>query len=298
MLYDADGWRMPASVLIRSSLRRPARALGHVQVGDRALGHLGGEADRLRQRRVGVDREADVLGVGAHLEREHGLGDQLAGVDADDAGAEHAPRLGVEQQLRRALRRGRATARGRTRPTGTSPFSYCDALAPWPRSRSGPSTRPRGRCRRRAGSRARRRRRRGPAITSAATLPSCVALWASIGSPTMSPMAKMCGTLVRIWWSTGMKPRSSTATPAASAPMRGAVRPAADREQHAVEDLRLGRAVALEASRAGRRRRASTAVDLRLQLDRLVALLDPLLQRPDEVLVAARDQRVDAARRR
>jgi len=31
-----------------------------------------------------------------------------------------------------------------------------------------------------------------------------------MGWPTMSPMAKMCGTLVRICLSTGMKPRSST----------------------------------------------------------------------------------------
>jgi hypothetical protein len=34
----------------------------------------------------------------------------------------------------------------------------------------------------------------------------------------MSPTAKMCGTLVRIWMSTEMKPRSVTETPAASAP--------------------------------------------------------------------------------
>ena len=59
-----------------------------------------------------------------------------------------------------------------------------------------------------------------PAATSAATCASCTALCSSIGWPTMSPTAKMCGTLVRIWMSTGMKPRSSTLTPAASAPMR------------------------------------------------------------------------------
>ena len=35
----------------------------------------------------------------------------------------------------------------------------------------------------------------------------------------MSPMAKMFGTLVRICESTGMKPRSFTVTPAASAPI-------------------------------------------------------------------------------
>src|SRR3954453_23259979 len=45
------------------------RALRHVEIGDRALGRLGGEADRLRQGRMRMDGEADVLGVGAHLER-------------------------------------------------------------------------------------------------------------------------------------------------------------------------------------------------------------------------------------
>ena len=36
-----------------------------------------------------------------------------------------------------------------------------------------------------------------------------------------------------------MKPRSSTATPAASAPIAAAVRPAADRDQHGVECFRV-----------------------------------------------------------
>ena len=45
------------------------------------------------------------------------------------------------------------------------------------------------------------------------------ALCASIGWPTRSPMAKICGTLVRICLSTGMKPRSVTTTPALSAPI-------------------------------------------------------------------------------
>src|SRR5690242_5037546 len=59
-----------------------------------------------------------------------------------------------------------------------------------------------------------------PAAASAATCPSCTALCASIGCPTMSPIAKMCGTLVRICASAGMKPRSVTVTPAFSAAMR------------------------------------------------------------------------------
>ena len=58
-----------------------------------------------------------------------------------------------------------------------------------------------------------------PAMTSAATFASCIALCASIGWPTTSPIAKMCGTLVRICLLTGMKPDGSTATPARSAPI-------------------------------------------------------------------------------
>src|ERR1700694_660764 len=68
-------------------LSRP-RLRQHVRDG--ALGHFGAEENRLRQRRMRVDREADILGIGAHLEREHGLGDELARVDAHDSRSEDA----------------------------------------------------------------------------------------------------------------------------------------------------------------------------------------------------------------
>ena len=83
----------------RREATAPASALRRVEVGDRALGHLGGEADRLGEGRVRVDREAEVLGVGAHLDRQRHLGDQLAGVDADDPDAEDAPRRGIDEEL-------------------------------------------------------------------------------------------------------------------------------------------------------------------------------------------------------
>ena len=56
-----------------------------------------------------------------------------------------------------------------------------------------------------------------PEITSAATLPSCTALCANIGSPAMSPIAKILLTEVRICLSTTTKPRSLTLIPAFSA---------------------------------------------------------------------------------
>ena len=91
-----------------------------------------------------------------------------------------------------------------------------------------------------------------PAITSAASLPSCVALCASIGWPTMSPMAKMCGTLVRICLSTGMKPRSLTVDAGLVRADVRAVGAAAHGQQHAVVGLRRGRGacLALEVRRA------------------------------------------------
>ena len=57
-----------------------------------------------------------------------------------------------------------------------------------------------------------------PAITSTATRPSCDALWASIGSPTTSPMANIDGSPVRICSSTLMKPRASSMTRVRSRP--------------------------------------------------------------------------------
>jgi hypothetical protein len=63
-------------------------ALGMIYAGSigRSLRwrRLGREAERLREGGMRVDCPADVLGVGAHLEPVLCLGDQLAGVDADD----------------------------------------------------------------------------------------------------------------------------------------------------------------------------------------------------------------------
>src|SRR5262245_32278746 len=50
-------------------------ALRHVQVGDAAVGDLRCEEHRFREGRMWMNRQADVLRVGAHLQGEHGLGD-------------------------------------------------------------------------------------------------------------------------------------------------------------------------------------------------------------------------------
>ena len=200
---------------------------------------------------------------------------------------EDAVRLGLDDQLRQpvgAAHRQRAAGGGPREARGLVP--RCPR--PWPGSRSARSRRPRGRCRRPTGSSARPRRRPRRAITSAASEPSCVALWASIGSPRTSPIEKMCGTLVRICTSDAMKPRSSTATPAASAPMTLPLGLRPDRDEDAVEDLGVVAELDRQALVGGLDR-----LDAGLEVDRLVAALDALLEHADQVLVGARDQLVE-----
>ena len=52
--------------------------------------HLGREADAFAQRGVRMDGLADVERVGAHLDGQRDLADQVAGMGADDAAAEDA----------------------------------------------------------------------------------------------------------------------------------------------------------------------------------------------------------------
>src|SRR5262245_42288276 len=77
--------------------------LWDVEVRDRSLRGLGRESERLGQGRMRMDRESDIRRISAHLDRERGLRNEIAGVDADDPGAEQAMRAGVEQQLRETL---------------------------------------------------------------------------------------------------------------------------------------------------------------------------------------------------
>src|SRR6266478_7836808 len=84
------------------SARRPRKGLlstparrGKIRAGTGE--DLRGESDALAERRVGVDGAADVLGVGAHLDRQADLRDQLAGVQADDPATDHAPVRLVEE---------------------------------------------------------------------------------------------------------------------------------------------------------------------------------------------------------
>ena len=214
---------------------------------------LGGEDDGLRQRRVRVDRERDVLGVRAHLDRVHGLGDQLAGVDADDAGAEHAPRLGLDDELRQPVRRGPAPARGRTPPTGTSPTSYLDAVGL--RLRLGqpdPGDLGVGVGDRRDRARVERRRSR-PRSPRPRPCPRAWPCGRASARRRRRRSRRCAATFVRICASTRMKPRSSTSTPAASAPIV-ARRSAGGRPRRARGRTSRPAPCRPRTSRAGRRR--------------------------------------------
>ena len=213
------------------------------------LGDLRGEEHGLGQRGMRMDGEADVLGVRAHLEREHRFGDQLARIHADDRGA----------QERRCPCRTAAWSCPSSRPIasarplaahGNTAF-VIDALAfafglgeTHPRDLGiGVSHRWNGRASKYA---------LCPAITSAAILPSWVALCASIGSPQMSPIAKMCGDV----GAQLLVDRDVAALVDRHAGGLGldlaAVGAAADRHQDVVVDLRPRRVFAFESGPSGR----------------------------------------------
>src|SRR5215210_6690192 len=87
-----------------SQARRPVAASGSssrlllawtVDVCGLAEEHFRGFHHGLRERRMRVDAQLQVGGVGAHLDGKHTLGDQLTRSRTDDADAQHAFSLGV-----------------------------------------------------------------------------------------------------------------------------------------------------------------------------------------------------------
>src|SRR5690606_19183286 len=90
--------------------------LRQVEVGDGAVVDLGRHRHRLAQGRVRMDGVADVLDLAAHLDRQRRLGDQLAGVHADDPGADDPAGRLVEHQLGEALGARQADGPARRRP--------------------------------------------------------------------------------------------------------------------------------------------------------------------------------------
>ena len=219
----------------------PSAATRGQQVRDRPVLHLGGEHHGLRQRGVGVDRGADVLGVGAHLERVDGLGDQLAGADADDPGAEQAAGPGSKSSFVSPSSRPieQRAAGGGPREDG---LLVRARRTPSRRSRSAPSTRPRGRCRRPTGSRAGRTRRPGRRRSPRRRpCPRATPCGRASGRRRCRRSRRSTGTFVRSWASTGMKPRSSTVDAGRSASSVAPLGLRADRDEHCGRTLRRRR---------------------------------------------------------
>src|SRR5215470_11375093 len=73
------------------------------QVGAHAFEDFCREAHRLGERGMWMDRLADVDCVGAHLDRERDLADEIACARADDTAADDAVRVGVEEKLGEAF---------------------------------------------------------------------------------------------------------------------------------------------------------------------------------------------------
>ena len=129
-------------------------------------------------------------------------------------------------------------------------------------------------------------------MASTAMRPSCDALCASIGSPATSPMAKIDGSLVRRCSSTTMKPRAVDLHGGPLQPRDIRVRPAADRDEHAVEDL-LGPARRPRPPSRTTRIPSDTSVMLAtfvLSSTRFASFADSLRQNVDEIAVGAGQQ--------
>src|SRR5437870_11337855 len=104
---------VPPDGLERGLLSTPARR-GKIRAS--AGEDLRGKPDALAERRVRVDGAADVLGVGAHLDGEADLRDQVARVQPDDPPSDHAPVRLVVEQLDESL-----VAAVRDRPSARRP---------------------------------------------------------------------------------------------------------------------------------------------------------------------------------
>jgi hypothetical protein len=164
--------------------------LGRDEIGDGPLEHLGRHGDRLRQRGMRVNGEADVMGIGAHLDRESCFRDQVASIWSNDATTNDAIGRLIEQDLGDPF----VAPSERDRPDaaqGNTPLPYFTPLALASFSVS-PTQATSGSVYATEGMTRASNELLRPATTSAATLPSWTALWASIGWPTTSPIAKMC----------------------------------------------------------------------------------------------------------
>ena len=174
-----------------------------------------------------MDGEADVGGGRAHLDRERGLRDQIAGVRANDAAAMIRSLASSNSTLVRPSSRLSESERSdAAQGNMLLPYLIPSALALFSVT---PTQATSGSAYATDGIHLASREPFLPAATSVATLPSCTAVCASIGWPMMSPIAKMCGTSVRICWSAGMKPPWLTRILAFSAPINLPLAPAAPR---------------------------------------------------------------------
>ena len=117
---DIRRWRRSLA-----ACRTPASAssllLRHIEIRQRARKGLRRHGEGLRQRRMRMDRQADVLGVAAHLDRQRGLRDEVAGVAGRRCRSRSAGRSPRPTASWSGLRRGRATASARSPPRGTPP---------------------------------------------------------------------------------------------------------------------------------------------------------------------------------
>ena len=108
--------RFPAHAAEQAQRTHGLLLLRDVEVRDGAVEDFRRHAHRLAERGMRMDGVADVGDLAAHLDRQRGLGDQVARVHADDAGADDAMTGFVEDQLGEAFGTAEADRAARRGP--------------------------------------------------------------------------------------------------------------------------------------------------------------------------------------
>src|SRR5215471_4851204 len=97
---SAPLYRSEREIFFRTESSSPLRT---IDVGARPVENLSRLHHRLRQGRMGMNGQSDVLSQRRHFNRKHTFGDEFSRSCADDADAEYPLRVRVEDELGHAF---------------------------------------------------------------------------------------------------------------------------------------------------------------------------------------------------
>src|SRR5262245_59796028 len=106
----------PKALAFRFRTSSPGASFSDKRVGGVSKKHVGGFHHRLGQRGMRMYHLSQVPGGGAHFHRQHAFRDQFAGMMADNADAQDAFGLGIDDEFGQAIRPVEAQGAARGAP--------------------------------------------------------------------------------------------------------------------------------------------------------------------------------------